>query len=125
MSFESQTLHGFVEAKFTASELLRVEGLKETQGEIGFEEALAMQAISDILVARDTFYGQDIITAINRKPGCVYPILHKFELPYRLVTSLLEDRGEASARVGGTRREYQSTTFGRTIFGLFVPANAK
>ena len=47
MTFETQRLGKFIEAKAAASEILRAEGVKDRA--VSFEEGLIMQAASHIL----------------------------------------------------------------------------
>ena len=120
MAFEEQTLSDFIEAKSAASELLRSEGVK-TRIDVSFEEALCMQAISDLLQVRTGFYGLEIIDTVEGNSGSIYPLLRRFENPYRITISSLEDATYAHSRNRPARREYMPTEFGKTVFGLFIP----
>jgi hypothetical protein len=120
MSFGNQSLDGFIGAAEQAGELLHLEGVK-TRSKLALEEGLAMQAISNILTSKDSFYGYEIVKIMNRKSGTVYPMLNKFENPYGLTTSAYEDTIQTHAGERPPRRYYNPTDFGRTVFGLFIP----
>ena len=119
MTFETQRLGKFIEAKAAASEILRAEGVKDRA--VSFEEGLIMQAASHILASREGFYGLEVIRLVAADPWAIYPTLNRFEDTYRMTVSSFENVEYANKHNRRPRREYQATDFGQTVFRLFTP----
>lgn len=117
MSFKEQTLGSFLEARAEATALLQDEGLKD--GTLTFEEALVMQAVSDILAMRDRFFGLEVVKMIEGSlRGTIYPVLRRFEQAYRLTQSEAEGQEQAAGKLK-PRRYYTATELGAKVFDLF------
>jgi hypothetical protein len=114
MSFEEQTIGAFLDAKATASQILKVENIK--QSPVSLDEAIIMQAASHLLHYSPSVYGLEIANLACLKRSCVYRILNDFEISYGLLVS----EGEAGrSEIGRPRRLYSPTEIGGVILSLF------
>lgn len=120
MSFENQLLSDFIAAKDMTSEMLMSAGLRQ-RSNLGFEEALIMQAASGILLEKGSFYGYEIMEAVNGGSNRVYPVLHRFKDRYGITTIQQDAEQPVDNTRARQRLPYEATEFGLTIFGLYVP----
>lgn len=118
MAYTERSLGDFLASRQAASDVLMDSGSKKQL--LSFDESLAMQAASHLLLNNETFYGLQIARLTGLLRGTAYPILHRFEQRYLLldsVTEVIDKRKEGRVN----RRLYNATPLGKTVFGTFQP----
>lgn len=107
MSFDGQTIEGFLEAREAASEFLIGNDIRRLP--MSIEDALILQAASNLLMSSRRFYGMQVANLTQIYHTTVYRRLNTFEERDELLISSAED----------VRRLYSPTEIGGEVLDLF------
>jgi hypothetical protein len=108
-----------VDLTVAATDLLKAEGVKKLRL-VTLEEALIMQAASNVLCSERYFRSVQVAEVTKLTIGTVQVINRRFEGVYHIITSQ-EPTGEPLKKAGRPPRLFTPTEFGERVFTLFSP----
>lgn len=116
MVYHERTIAEITDAIMEADQTIKKSLNNERVG-LSFDEGIVALGASHLLTRRgkDTFYGMEVSTLTQMKPGKTYRILGRLEV-YKLLDSKVE---EAQPQSRSTRRFYTPTEVGLEVFGVF------